>query len=106
MTPPISAPATGSPIEMFALLLIGERAMKIIIAAMMLLMFGQQASAEITKASDVYEDGMGYTYTLCIDGYKFVIHSAGTLDGGVAITQFYKRNHHNLNSPIPAKCSN
>lgn len=84
--------------------------MKILIAAIVLTVFGQQAWAELNL--DTFQPAhkelsetrhIGYvTRTVCIHGYKFVVASKGE---SVSITQFYKRQ---LDKPawppVPAEC--
>ena len=77
--------------------------MKILIAAIILMAFGQQAWAFEKNThewlSRTWHDPYA-TDTFCIDGYKFVVASKGE---SVAITQFYERLSDN--TPFPAKCS-
>ena len=96
--------------------------MKIRIAAIILVAFGQQAWAESNvNSDDRWEDvelkstdhGGYFTSTVCIDGYKFVV--AAKDKGGIAITQFFKEgNFLNpagadwglIHRSIPVKCDN
>ena len=96
--------------------------MKMLIAAIILVAFGQQALAYDQKARQFSSDAtlgthkelsttllgprgktVYATHTVCIDGYKFVIVRDTV---GIAVTQFYRRgSSNNYGAPIPASCT-
>lgn len=75
--------------------------MKILIAAIVLMAFGQHAWAE-HKVLSWASHGSFFTATVCIDGYKFVVAAEGE---SVSVTQFYEKPSDATNPPLPAKCT-